>query len=238
MESPIVTVYTNDKNMWLLSGFQYLFRKYWSKDQSIRVVGYTPPKNGLLGDNVSFVSISRRNYPASEWSNGVIDSLDRFIANGEEFMIFMLEDYWLNAPIDHAAIESITEFMYVHERNILRVDLTSDRCQHRQHITEYGKAGHCDLIRTSAASPYQMSFQAAIWNVHLLREVLRPYEDPWQSEIYGSTRLAKSGDNYIVLGTRNHPVRYYPVYRTRRVSIDISKLTEEDQKMVLKRGWI
>lgn len=238
METPIVTVYTNDKNLWLLNGFQYLFRKYWSPSQKARIVGYSPLKNGELTDNFSFISVDKRNYPSSEWSNGIIRSLDLFLKSGEEFLIFMLEDFWLTSPVDHAILTVLTKYIYDQPRNILRIDLTVDRCQHKNHITEYGDFGVCKLIRTDASTPYQMSFQAAIWNIKLLREVLQPYEDPWHSEISGSQRLAIAGSKYIVLGTRNHPVRYQPVYRSNRVSLDISKLSEEDQAIVLKRGWI
>lgn len=239
MEMPIVTVYTNDKNLWLLSGFQYLFKKYWSPSQLVRVVGYAPPKDGTLSENFFFVSINPRNYPASEWSTGLLQSLDHFIEGGEEFMIFMLEDYWLMESVDHETIQCLMEYMYDQPRNILRIDLTADRCQHRRFITHHGQAQNgCQIIRTAAHSPYQMSFQAGIWNIKLLREVLRPYENPWKSEIDGSKRLATAKERYVVLGTRNRPVRYQPVYRSKRGTMDISKLSKEDQAVILKRGWI
>lgn len=240
MKAPIVTVYTNDKNLWLLKGFQHLFKKYWSPSQKVRVVGYTQPKNGTLEENFYFVSIDSRNYPVNDWSTGVMRSLEMFREDGEEFIIFMLEDYWLMEPVDVVAIKTLTEYMYDQPRNILRMDLTSDRCQHRsKHSLGTSKIGNCELVRTSADSPYQMSFQAGIWNIELLLETLRPYESPWQSEIVGSKRLAGLGNNrYLVYGTRNCPVRYQPVYRTNRASIDISKLAEEDQKYILKRGWM
>jgi hypothetical protein len=239
MKAPIVTVYTNDNNLWLLQGFQYLFKKYWSSSQKTRVVGYAQPKNGTLAENFYFVSIDSRNYPVSDWSTGVIESLNVFRKNGEEFIIFMLEDYWLTEPVNHAALRTLTEYMHEQPRNILRVDLTADRCQYRRYALGTSIVGNCELVRTSADSPYQMSFQAGIWNVELLLEVLRPYENPWQTEIAGSKRLAKAGNNkYLVYGTRNYPVRYQPVYRTKRASIDISRLKKEDHDLVLKRGWV
>jgi hypothetical protein len=238
METPLVTVFTNDKNMWLLNGFQYLFRKYWSSEQEVIVAGYSPPTNGFLKDNFSFFSIDRKNYPASEWSNGLLKSLRVFQEWGEEFVIMFLEDYWLTEPADRNIIEQLTQYLYEQPRDILRIDLTTDRCQHDEFIIDGVAYKDCKIIRTGANAPYQMSFQAAIWNVDLLMEVLQPNEDPWTSEVIGSRRLMSAGDKYIVLGTRNNPVKYQPVYRTKRAALDISRLTAEDQEMILKRGWV
>ena len=241
MKAPIITVFTNDNNLWLLQGFQYLFKKYWSPTQNVRVVGYAAPKNGVLSLPFSFVSIAKRNYPISEWSTGIIRSLEKFQENGEEFIIFMLEDYWLREPVDRETVKSLIEYIHKQPRNILRIDLTADRCQHRRFLTNHGRANNgSQLLRTSARAPYQVSFQAGIWNVDLLLHVLKPSENPWQAEIYGSRRIASHvGDkHYIVLGTRDYPVKYQPVYRSKRAAMDISKLPKEDQDVILKRGWI
>ena len=167
-----------------------------------------------------------------------IPCLDSFIENGEEFIIMMLEDYWLMQPVDHVAIKLLTDYMREHSDKLLRIDLTSDRCQHRRYTVHTLKIGEYELIQTSADSPYQMSFQAGIWNLRLMQEVLNPYENPWQAEINGSKRLALAGDRYTVFGTRNCPVRYQPVYRSHRASVDISKLPKEDHDTILKRGWV
>lgn len=239
MKKPVVTVYTNDKNLWLLNGFQYLFKKYWSPGTEVRYVGYAPPGNGTLSGEYTFVSIARRNYPASEWSTGVLHSLETFANDGEDFMIMMLEDYWLLEEVNLSDIYTLTDYLYNNlDKNILRIDLTADRCQYRRHIVNREQVRRCSVIQTAPNSPYQMSFQAAIWNIQLMREIMRPFENPWQSEIEGSKRLAAAGDKYIVLGTENPPVRYQPVYRSHRKTMDISKLSDEDQKVILKRGWV
>ena len=236
MKEIIVTIYTNDNNSWLLNGFQYLFKKYWSL-QKARIVGYTLPDNKTLSNNFPFHSIDKRNYAIDEWSTGIILSLDKFIADGEEFFIMMLEDYWLIESVKQEDIKVLTKYINEQPHNILRIDLTTDRRQHRRFIIDTDTAGHCKLIRTSANSPYQMSFQAAIWNIKLFKEILRPHENPWQSEIEGSKRLARAGDKYIVLGATNHPVKYRPVYRSKKNTVDISKLTKKDQNIIRKKGW-
>ncbi|MCK4816952.1 hypothetical protein KA005_14380 [bacterium] len=238
MKKPVVTVYTNDKNLWLLSGFQYLFKKYWSAKEEVRYVGYAPPGNGTLTGEFTFVSIARRNYPASEWSTGILRSLDKFIEDGEEFMIMMLEDYWLIEEVNVEVVADLCNFMDEQPRKILRLDLTADRCTRRRYSTNFAKVGDTQIIRTSADSPYQMSYQAGIWNLKLMREILQPYENPWQSEVAGTKRLEAAGDKYTVLGTTSPPVRYQPVYRSKRCSLDISKLPTEDHDMMLKRGWV
>jgi hypothetical protein len=234
----VITVFTNDNSLWLLNGFQYLFRKYWSQNIELRIVGYAPPKAGLLNGNTSFMSIDRRNYPASEWSSGILRSLDVFLQQGEEFLVFLLEDYWLTKKVNLTDFASLWEFMHKSPRDILRIDLTADRCQHRRYRINTVRHRGLDVIETSADSPYQMSFQAGIWNIELLKEVLRPHENPWLSEIKGSERLAEAGSKYRVLGTTSPPVHYQPVYRSQRGTMNIEKLSEEDQQMILKRGWI
>lgn len=238
MNTPIVNVYTNDNSLWLLNGFQYLFKKYWSPNRHVRIVGYTPPKKAMLSEMFTFYSIDRRNYPASEWSTGVLRSLDKFIEDGEEFIIMMLEDYWITEEVNVELVQLLCEFMDDQPRNILRLDLTADRCQHKRYATSYAQLGDCAVIRTDAGSPYQMSFQTGIWNLKLMREVIQPYENPWQAEIKGTERLAKAGDKYVVLGTTSPPICYQPVYRSQRVSLNISRLPKEDHDVMLKRGWV
>lgn len=233
-----MTVFTNDKSLWLLNGFQYLFRKYWSNHARLRIVGYTTPKPGTLNGNTVFMSIDRRNYPANDWSTGILRSLDVFLQQGEEFLVFMLEDYWLMESVNLTDVLGLWELMHEHPRDILRIDLTSDRCQHRKHRINTFRYRNMDVIETSADAPYQMSFQAGIWNIELLKETLQPHESPWQSEVKGTKRLAIAGTKYRVLGTTSPPVRYQPVYRSQRGFTDISKLGKNDQEMILKRGWI
>ena len=230
-----IVVFTNDNHLWLLRGFQYLFNKYWGSEQSVTVAGYTDPKRRKISleSNFKFESIDNQNYPVRMWTNGIMKFLR---SRDSKLFILFLEDYWLNSPVEISKVEKLYKFMQEFTDRILRIDLTSDRASCGK-VKPYFSLGNVELIETPPNSRYQMSFQTAIWNREHLINVLVPFEDPWEAEMNGTKRLAKRPD-LKVLGTLNQPVKYKPVYRTNRSSLDLSALSTEDQQHITSEGWV
>ena len=82
-----ITVLTNDKHLWLLDGFQYLWNKYCGLP--VTIYGFATPNN--LQPNFNFVSLGEQ-LPAEKWSNGLLKMLDMI---EDDYFILMLEDFWL-----------------------------------------------------------------------------------------------------------------------------------------------
>ena len=194
----------NDKSLWALRPFCHLFNKFWKPNEQVDIVGFNPPQFDLP-DNFNFISLDNTNWPSSKWTNQLISYLLRI---KEDYVIFFLEDYWLKEPVDMFTVKSMVEYA-PKEPNLLRIDLTADRASQR-HIP-YHEYNGVDIIQTVAGTPYQMSYQVGIWSRKKLLEVLVSNENAWQSEIDGSKRL---DDSYLVLGIKEHPVKYVPVLTT------------------------
>jgi len=95
---------------------------------------------------------------------------------------------------------------------VVRFDLTADR-QFAGGAEDYGKVAHLDLVRSDPNSPYHMSLMTAIWRTEHLLKILIPGETPWDIEIAGTRRLAEYGDQILVLGTKQRPVKHTMVFR-------------------------
>jgi len=192
-----VCVEVNDKNLWALQPFTYLFNLYWSSLQPVTVFGYTRPEFNLPS-NFTFFSIDRVNYPANRWSNGLIEFLSTL---EESHIVLLLVDYWLCRMVDLRGVSACYE--YVRDRHeVLRIDLTADRL-YAGGMFDVEPWGCYDIIETPSSTPYQFSTQAGIWNRQLLLSSLVPNRTPWEVEMY-----SEIPEGIRILGTRQYPMRY------------------------------
>lgn len=213
-------VFTNDKHLFLLPGFAYLWNKY--SGQPVTVVGYSKPE---LPDNFNFVSMGTQQ-PADKWSDTLIDFL-RSIK--DRYFILMLEDYWLNRLTNNLAIEMSTAWF---DDDVLRIDLSGNRLDYAYRII--GKSGGYDIVQSTPQARYLMSFQAAIWHRENMLQILRRGENPWQAEIYGSERV----NPLRVLGTKPAVMSYQPVWRGQRQKWQLDKIQPGDLAYIRKQGWL
>lgn len=210
-------VMTNDNHLWLVKPFLELAKIYWP-GQHFHIIGFNPP-HWAMPDNGDFISIDDQNWPSNKWSNQLLSLLDYI---RQQHFILMLEDFWINAPVNVQAIESLYE-LASKQSNVLRIDLSQDRQYNAPHVTCQVWQG-TKIIETYHNSPYQMSLQAGIWNRELLRTAVLPDWSPWDVEIIGTQRQnALSGKGGRVLGTTINPLPYIPVVRKNRpglISLD------------------
>ena len=221
-----VFVPTCDKYMWCMKPFSYMFNKMWSDKQQVVFGGFAPP-DFSLPNNFRFFQIDTVDYPPEKWSNGMIKMLESF---PDEYVILLLEDYWLNRPVDIRGVDACVEYMDGRPR-VLRIDLTDDR-QYSGGVFDVDTIGNYDIIETPPNTPYQMSTQAGIWRKSLLLELLEPNKTAWEVEI----NTAPPG-NMRVLGTRQRPVTYTNALL--KGKIDHKQITKipNSMKEVIK-SWI
>lgn len=226
MSLPRVFVITCNKYLWCMEPFAFLFNKYWGPDQEVVFGSYKKP-TFHLPDNFKFFEINKFEYPQDKWSNGLIRMLER---SPDEFIVLMLEDYWLTRTVDVRAIEKLHEWMKTHT-DILRFDLTDDR-QFNGHAKFSGYIGEYDIVQTVHAAEYNMSFQAGIWNTELLLSLLEENKSPWEVEI--QTQPPKEMKIY---GTKQCPTRYANALLKGELDDNqLSKLRPEDKETIER--WI
>lgn len=234
-----IHILTNPKHHWLLPGWFHLADTYLKNRPRVTVVSYGSKKDFPLktiqSKNYDLDFIDRENYPAEKWTNGLI----KFLANSfDDWVCLFLEDYWINAHCDWANVEKIFEF--IRSRNysdlILRVDISGDRFSKKQ-AKKFTAYSGIDIYQTPSFSPYQMSYQAAIWNRKNLLRVLVPNENPWQSEINGTGRLKNNLPGMMVLGTEPL-VKYRPVWRSKRQELNLESINSKQVAFMRKQGLI
>lgn len=230
-------ILTNNNHLWLLNGFSYLWNKYCAFP--VTIFGFKSPNQ--MHVNFQFESLGDQ-LPASQWSDSLLRMLDNI---GHKYFILLLEDYWLYELVDRHGINNLQRFM---TDDILRIDLSGNRASYKQ-SQQVGGMALCDppkktgyefipfshqIVETPEGTPYQMSFQAAIWHKENMRKVLEKGESPWQAEINGSKRAG----NLRVLGTNPALMKYQPVWRSQQQHWQLDKLKTDDLEFIKRRGWL
>lgn len=237
-------VLTNKKHHWLLNGFVYLWNKY-TENRRLTIVSYGDEDDliisNILENNpwISFLSIADENYPAKQWSTGVIRFLN--LIEDEHFGL-MLEDYWLTHDVDLPAIDRIKRL----PKNCVRFDISGNRAAYigSDKIISikivgndpYGLSGRgYQTIASYHPTPYQVSFQAAIWSRRELLRLLMTNETPWEVEIEGNERLPR---NKFVLGSKPALMRYVPIWMGKQRRYQLEKLNPDDLEFIKSQGWL
>lgn len=233
-----VAVITSDKTSWALRPLAYTFRVYWDIELRVIVGGYTPPPFPLTPHYWQFRSLGDfADYPVDKWSDGLIKFLDSI---RDDLVLLHFDDFWLIREVDQRAINIAQGYMNNHP-NVARFDLTSDRLG-AAGIRDIGNAGYLDLIEAPHDSPYNFSYQTAIWRREMLLDLIVPNESAALSEMNGNGRLLAKG--WDVVGTRQVPMKYCIAVQHGKIALDGGYMGKDhalnvnDMESIQRNGWI
>lgn len=221
--------------------FSYLFNRYFSDKQEVIVAGYGKfPKE--LPSNFKIHSIGKQeDYPLSKWSDGLIKLLHDFT---DEVAMYFLEDYWITEPVHLREVNMLYDYM-LQFKYVIKMDLNTDR-RYAGGATSYGMVGHIPLVKSDYKSQYHFSLMNGLWNRENILKILIPNEDPWQSELEGTSRLASFGDDMLVLGTnswnedpRTCPLRHTLAHRRGNPNeLLLDEVLPDDVKALKSLGYL
>lgn len=219
-----ITVCASAKATWALGVFSTLWQKYNCPDVEIACENLSLVRELKLPYRAKQVG---ETWSREEWSNGLIRYLHSI---PDQFLVLMLEDYWLTREVDWHGIESHLLSMMQANPNIIRVDLSSDRLythgpRYPAHDPDFGTVGYYDLV-SRPNTQYQLSLQPAIWNKRLLLEVLRENWSPWDVELNG-TSIINARPELLVLGTRQNPIRFTNGLNNDANTVNLKDITDE-----------
>jgi hypothetical protein len=229
-----IVIMTSDKYLPVLRASSWLLNKYWSPNPDVIVAGFTPPTFDLPS-NFHFHSIGKfEDYPFKKWSDALIKLLHEI---DDEVVVILLEDYFILRPVDTRNVRILygyaMQFGYV-----LKIDLCVDRLYAGGTEMLYGVVEHIDLIKSMPGSPYHMSLWPGLWRKDNLLKVLVPDESPHDIELTGTTRLSHMGNDLLVLGTRQFPLRMYSALRGADPGrVDLSELNTNDIREMMALGF-
>lgn len=197
-----IFILTSDKYMKILPASAYLLNKYWP-DQEFVVCGFSEPEFELPENFLFYVVGPQASYPFSRWSDGLIAVLRAFPK--EKYPIIFLDDYLVCKPVRADIIRMALDYMEQFSGFCLKFDIAADR-RFAAGATPYGTLGDIPLVKSDYNSQYHSSLMPGIWNRELLlRYLLVPGESPHDFELSGTPRLARYGDEVIVVGTVTDP---------------------------------
>ena len=107
-----------------------------------------------------------------------------------QFILYLQEDFFLEAPVDIPQLAAFVTYMREHE--ITHIGLTHFGSHGPFHPTENPL-----LWEVDRRARYRIALQAGLWDIRGLMRYLRPHENPWQLESYGSLRAARLDDRFL-----------------------------------------
>jgi len=178
-----------DKCSDLWQPFFYFLKKNWSDFKR---------KVYLCTDSKSFtyegfdIACPLRMPSGSTWSENLITLLKGI---DEDYVLLMLEDFWLKGKVDEPQLHQCEEIMkndltvgficLVHQLDSLLDNPTSEKYPN---LIEYGRH-----------TPYRVTTQAGLWRRDYLLSLLKRHESAWWFEMFGSKRSRKSDYHSFVV---------------------------------------
>jgi hypothetical protein len=178
--------------------FFTLFKKFWP-EYTGKIYLNTETKV-YAHEGLNIISIQNNIVSPNKkitWSECLLRALNLI---EEDVILYMQEDYFLKDFVKNDVFEDFVKLISL-ENNIDCI-----------HLTDAG--GHLGLLSTihdklhHLISPqrYLTNCQAALWKKNTLHSLIRPYENAWQFEEFGSKRAAKLKP--IFLGVSRSFVRH------------------------------
>ncbi|HEY9155029.1 MAG TPA: hypothetical protein VIM69_07865 [Opitutaceae bacterium] len=120
-----------------------------------------------------------------DWSKCMADYLD---AINEDYVIVLLDDFFLRKDVDQRAVEHCLRFAREHAA-------TQVRLMPRPGPTDR-IPGEKMIGSAKAGSPFRVSTQGAIWDRRKLLALIKPGESIWEFELHGNERANAIRDGF------------------------------------------
>ena len=180
---------SSDKNSDLWEPFFTLVKRYWD-GFDYHVYLCTDSKQ-FTYDGLD-ISCPLQMPLGSTWSENLMTLLNQV---KEEYIIFMLEDFWLKGHVDTKHLSELEKIIQ-EDSNIgficmvpqIEASTENPLSKHYPGLIKYGKN-----------TPYRVTTQAGLWRRDYLQSLLRRHESAWWFEMFGSKRSRRSNfEAYVV----------------------------------------
>jgi len=186
-----VTVLVNSTDSYEDAWYPFfkLFATYWPACESAIVLNTETKSFRYLGLQITASRVGKywSHNRQMTWSECLLRCLA--IVN-TPLILYLQEDFFLDAPVEVAQLREFAEYMIEHQ--IAHIGLTHFGSHGPFHPTD-----HPLLWEVDRHARYRIALQAGLWNVRQLSRHIRPHENPWQLESYGSRRAARIDDRFL-----------------------------------------
>lgn len=122
------------------------------------------------------------------WSECLIKALDQV---DTPLVLYLQEDYFLERPVDVRLVHEWADMMEA-DAKVKHIGFTHFGSGGPFHPTSDPR-----LWRIDQNARYRISTQAGLWRTETLRSYLKPEENGWMFEIYGTRRASKRSDCFL-----------------------------------------
>jgi hypothetical protein len=126
--------------------------------------------------------------PRPTWSESLLKGLESVRT---DIVLFMIDDFFIDGPVD---LESLDYCLRAMARRGLSSIALTEHGAHRPRAR--GEDPRLQEVRQDAK--YRLTTSPALWRVQALRGYLRPPENAWQFEVFGSWRARRRPDSLLV----------------------------------------
>ncbi len=176
--------------------FFRLFETFWPACEVPILLNTEQKPYTRPGLNLRATVVQHPDEPRLPWSECLIRALRQIET---PLVLYFHEDYFLEAPVDAAFIDEMAARMLADPR-IRHIGLT--------HFGSEGPFAPTDDERLWQIGPkarYRLNTQVGLWHVDTLLRYLRPEENAWMFEIFGSARARRVAETLL---TTNRMVRH------------------------------
>lgn len=191
-----VLILTSDRYADLWHPFFTLFFRYWKDCPYTVYLGANKKKY----DDQRVVTV--QSGEPKDWASDTLSILKQI---PEQYVILLLEDYFLTAPADSDTLRKSVQLMKKDNADFMRLGCFPESYNDLYPFTPHPSESFA--VVTESGALYALTLQAGIWKRESFIELLIPGETPWDFEIEGSKRATKK--KFKMLGIKPNPEEDY-----------------------------
>ncbi|MDQ3110741.1 MAG: hypothetical protein M3R17_12680 [Bacteroidota bacterium] len=244
MSDTAVLILSCDKYKDAWKPFFSLFNKFWPSCPYPVYLGIN--EIPFETENVKII----RSGKAKDWSADTRKILEQI---PETFVIVLLEDYFLQRPVDNDWLQKCLDFTKKNDAGFMRIaSFREDHtAMYAYDVSTFNPA--FGITRLNAS--FRVNLQAGIWNRNDLLALIKDGESPWEFEINGSVRSRSMKKPFLGITQSSHknvlvgPIPYLCTAITKgvwmrevltlckkeQIEIDLTKRPLESRIQYLKR---
>lgn len=164
--------------------FFTLLKKYWPSFNYPII--FNSEKADYNFDGFSIDCSKTVNDKNTGWSERLLNALKKV---DTEFVLFMLDDFWLTDYVDASGFNRCLDIMRSN-RKIGFICLFGDKKEEMLNDGS-GSISLCEypgFYEASSKCSYRVTTQAGIWRTKYLKKLIKGYEDAWRFEYWASRR--------------------------------------------------
>lgn len=182
--------------------FFKLYSKYWNAT-GVSILLNTEFKTGYTYANLP-MRCSAANSQSPErrltWSECLINALHQV---DTDLVLYLQEDYFIEQPVNGQLIDEMINVMQA-DPEIKYIGLT-----HLGNFPPFATWEKDNRLYKVLNTRYRISTQAGIWRKETLLSYLKPEENGWMFEIFGTQRAKKRNDLFLTLNRTLPPAILY-----------------------------